>query len=221
MSKYIKCILASILIVIIEYPCFSATTYAATPRNYNPVEEFNSNTYTYNNDGAGKAQGIKFSLKIPKSWEAKDGNRPHVVKKFINKQGDTFAVYLVLIHSIPDLDDPDIRLSKSDIKEFLSDENNLKDFVPNNAQILGSGPITLETLNGFWLKTKIYQERLGYKIDMYSTSFVIPYKGKLIILQGIIPNQKPGKSISKKEMDIYELAFYLITNSLVLPEIYK
>ena len=52
---------------------------------------------TYRGDGMGKCLGLQFSVRYPSSWKAADGNRPHIVQKFVNGNG---AMVMVIIKDL-------------------------------------------------------------------------------------------------------------------------
>ena len=50
------------------------------------LEDFqNGNVKKFISNGTGKADGLKFSVKYPYNYTSVDGDRPHVIRKFYNK----------------------------------------------------------------------------------------------------------------------------------------
>lgn len=58
------------------------------------MEYANGQKTTYVGDGTGKCLGLKFTVRYPSSWKTADGNRPHIVQKFVTGTG-TMAMVII------------------------------------------------------------------------------------------------------------------------------
>jgi hypothetical protein len=61
------------------------------------MEYMDGQKTTYVGDGTGKCLGLKFTVRYPSSWKAADGNRPHIVQKFMNGNG---AMIIVMVKDL-------------------------------------------------------------------------------------------------------------------------
>lgn len=184
----------------------------------NPAMEFiDGYTYTYENDGSGKARGIPFKIKVPLSWKAENGRRPHIVQKFTKVEHgvEGSAIFMVLIND----DEPyDGKITKADIDHLISSED-IKSFLPDNGTLLGKGYLQLERQHGFWIRCRTEAFRMKNKVLLDFIMYNIFYKGKLISLQGMVINKVNDKSVNHFKK--FESLFELIANTLLLPDIYK
>ena len=105
----------------------------------NPAQEYLDGFHTrYTADGPGKARGLKLSIEYPASWSAKDGERPHILKKFISNRKYS-AMVLVSVNDLSsnpgDFSLSD--LSKEETKELIDiafQSGDLADALPLNAE---------------------------------------------------------------------------------------
>lgn len=69
--------------------------YAEKPH----MELVNGYKKEYTSDGAGKSLGLKISIEYPRSWEAAEGRRPHILQKF--ESPDSSASAMIYVNDIP------------------------------------------------------------------------------------------------------------------------
>jgi hypothetical protein len=112
-----------------------------------PVGEFlEGYRQTFNSDGHKKAQGLKVVLQLPTSWKAKEGNRPHIVQKWVSANGTGLEMMLL------DIRDADgYSPSDKEIESFVS-SGKVKNIVPNGATLINSGTFSLEGRKGYWIE---------------------------------------------------------------------
>ncbi|BAN68743.1 conserved hypothetical protein [endosymbiont of unidentified scaly snail isolate Monju] len=184
-----------------------------------PEREFlDGYKYKYTTNGKGKAKGVAFSIEIPKTWAAKEGNRPNIVQKFVSENGRGFELLLVLIGEIP-LQLGEI-ITEKDVAETLNPDD-IKDFLPDGSKYINSGKLTLENLPGFWVQFKINMSRLRYSVGMEGVMYVIFYKNKMIQIQGQVMTSVNGKPMDRGGLRKYEKLFDLMANSFVIANLYK
>jgi len=200
----------------IESPVFETLLLFKKGYESKPEQEFiDGYRYTYKNDGSGKAKGVKFSLQLPRTWEAMEGNRPNVVKKFVNYQGSTL---MVIIKDIP-LEENE-KVDKYVIDEMLK-KNNIGTILPSQSVYEKSGKITLEGLPGLWVQYSVELNRMRTTMKIESIMYIIVYKNKMIQIHGTNVVSVNGKNIENGGILKYEKLFDMVVNTLVLPEIYN
>jgi hypothetical protein len=203
----------------IESPVIETLLLFKSGYEKNPEREFlDGYKYKYSTNGAGKAKGVEFSIESPKTWIAKEGNRPNIVQKFVSENGRGLALLLILIKEVP-LQSGE-KISEKDVLEILNPKD-IQDFIPDGGVYLNSGKLTLENLPGFWLHFKLKGSRVRNTFDVETISYVIFYKNKMIQIQGHVTTAVNGDPAEPDGLKKYEKLFDQIANSLVINNIYQ
>lgn len=156
-----------------------------------------------------KSKDVNLKLKVPQSWEVKEGDRPNIVKKF-TKDGNT---YLILIK------DNMTFFSRSESKELLSDESFVNEFVEEsssvmkNPEVIEKSVVTIDTYPSVTFKVRGKMERSGITIPMIMRCWVVFYEDKIVFLQSI--------GIDNAEFKALEQLYFLVTNSVIFPDQYN
>lgn len=123
----------------------------------NPGAEFADGfRQRFRTDGMGKAQGIRLGLQLPRSWLAKDGERPHIVQKWTSEGGTGNSMVLLDIR-----DAEGYNPSRSAMEKFVK-SGEARDVVPEGGKVHDSGNITLENRTGYWVDMSVKLERAGF-----------------------------------------------------------
>jgi len=203
----------------IESPVIETLLLFKSGYKNNPEREFfDGYKYKYSTNGAGKAKGVAFSIEAPKTWMAKEGNRPNIVQKFVSDNGRGLELLLVLIKEMPL--QPREKITEKDILEILNPKD-IKDVLPDGSIYINSGKLTLENLPGYWVHFKTSMSRVRNSVDMEIIMYTIFFKDKMIQIQGQVMtsiNGEPGDSGGFKK---YEKLFDIMTNSFVIANMYK
>jgi len=184
-----------------------------------PEREFlDGYKHKYVNNGIGKSKGVAFTIEAPKTWMAKEGNRPNIVQKFVSENGRGLELLLILIKEIPL--QPGEEIKKSDVAEMLNPKD-IKDFLPNGSIYIKSGKLALENLPGFWVHFKMELSRVRSTVGMETIMYTVFYKNKMIQIQGQVMTSINGKKADRGGLEKYEKLFDLMANSFVIPSIYQ
>lgn len=203
----------------IESPVIETFLLFKSGYQEHPEREFlNGYKYKYKTNGSGKAKGVSFSIESPKTWIAKEGNRPNIVQKFVSENGRGLELFLVLIKEIPL--QPGEKITEKDILEILNPKD-IKDVLPDGSIYINSGKLTLENLPGYWVSFKMSMSRVRNSVDMETIMYTIFYKNKMIQMQGQVMTSINGKQSDSGGLKKFEKLFDLMANSLVLPDMYK
>lgn len=203
----------------IESPVIETLLLFKSGYEKHPEREFlDGYKYKYTTNGAGKAKGVAFSIEAPKTWAAKDGNRPNIVQKFVSENGRGLELLLVLIKEMPL--PPDETITEKDVAEILN-PTKIKDFLPDGSEYKISGKLTLENLPGFWVHFKMNMSRARNSVGMETMMYTIFYKNKMIQIQGHVTTSVNGKPIVRSGLTQYEKLFDLMANSFVVTNMYK
>ncbi|MDY0142846.1 MAG: hypothetical protein RBR97_13230 [Bacteroidales bacterium] len=156
-----------------------------------------------------KAKEVNLKLKVPVGWEVIEGDRPNIVKKFVN-EGNT---YLILIK------DNVTFFSRKQIREALQEDNFVKEFVQEassylkSPQVIDQSVVTIDTYPAIQFKVKGNMERLGLTFSVIMNCWIVFHEDKIIILQSM--------GIDNPEFKALEQLYSLITNSVIFPEQYN
>ena len=123
-----------------------------------------------------KAKGVNLKLKVPLGWEVAEGDRPNIVKKFVN-HGNT---YLVLIK------DNVTFLSRKQIRESFQKENLANVLIQEiisglkQPKIINQSVVSIDNYPALQFTFTCNVERLGYIIPLRMKCWAILYEDKLI-----------------------------------------
>lgn len=203
----------------IESPVIETLLLFKSGYKKHPEREFlDGYKYKYTTNGAGKAKGVAFSIEAPKTWTAEEGNRPNIVQKFVSENGRGLEGFLVLIKDVPLA--PGETITEKDVAEILN-PTDINDFLPDGAEYVTSGKLTLENLPGFWVHFKMNMSRVRNSIEMETMMYTVFYKNKMIQIQGQVTTSFNGKPMDRGGLKQYEKLFDLMANSFVLANMYK
>lgn len=183
----------------------------------NPELEFTEKyRYKFCSDGSGKAKGVAFCIKIPKTWQAQDADRPNVVKKFINRNGKGNSAVLVIVKEVPLADDEVI--TESTIAEMLADDDEL---LPKEFECLDKGKIHLEGLPGYWIHYKAQISIVQTVFPIEGIMYGLILRDRLFMVQGHSVLSAGDVNSNRNCFTKYKKTFELVASSVVLRDVYK
>lgn len=193
---------------VLEY--LLTVTYTA-----NPVGEFADGfRQRYQTDGGGKSQGIKLKLQLPQSWTAKEGERPHIVRKWVSESGTGLETMLLDIR-----DAEGYEPTKKEIEEFVR-SGEVKDIVPEGSTYVASGNYTLEMRTGYWVQMAMPLERAGLKMYQDVLMYQLFFRGKAIGLMCQAGGPENEKLAVNEAFKRIRPLCQQVLNSLVLTQAY-
>lgn len=203
----------------IESPVIETLLLFKSGYEEHPEREFlDGYKYKYITNGTGKAKGVAFSIEVPKTWVAKEGDRPNIVQKFVSKNGRGLELLLILIKEMPL--SPGETITDKDVAEILK-PTDIKDFLPDGAEYVTSGKLTLENLPGFWVHFKMNMSRARNSVCMETIMYTIFYKKKIIQIQGAVTTSFNEQPMDRGGLKKYDKLFDLMANSFVISNMYK
>lgn len=159
-----------------------------------------------------KAKGVNLSLVKPRGWTNKEGDGPHIVKKFEAVQKNNYVTYMVHINSLPTF------VSRQEAQEVFDDDSNqqegLKELIDDwfnelpNVKILSE---RTELVGRYPAKRVEYTYRptaQGVTFELFAVSWIIFYEDTLVTLTGT------SMSDDKDEMQRFGILFDMITGSV-------
>ena len=94
----------------------SLGSYSSFSQATQDITRFSSESKIYSPSGNPKAQGIDFRIKYLSDWKVQEGERPHIVQKFIKNTNQAQISYFILINKLPG--EP---MGKQEIEDLLAD----------------------------------------------------------------------------------------------------
>ena len=182
--------------------------------NY-PMGEFSDGfRQRYQTSGDGKSQGIKLKLQIPKSWLAKEGERPHIVQKWIRANGTGFETISLDIR-----DAEGVNPTKKEMEEFVK-SGEVKETVPEGGTYVDAGTFSLEQQNGYWMQMALSLDRAGMKMYQQALLYQLFFRGKAVgIMCGSAGADNEKQKVNEAFKQIRPLCQQVL-NSLVLLQVY-
>ena len=181
------------------------------------IAEFTAGDKTkYSTLNHEKAKGLNMTISFPNSWEAKEGDRPNIVQKFVSDGGAGLELFMIVTKSLP----PGTTFTEEELTEFFT-ENSLKEFVPDGATFISGNATKIEGLQAGILEFSKRGERAGVSIDMQTINYIF-FSGSTMVQIVCQVGSLPGSPISARDrMNEFKPLFTLIASSTVLPDKWK
>jgi hypothetical protein len=206
MKKTITAIIAALTV--------NAVTGQGTPAQVDLAAIESGETVVFDGSGHAKSKGLEFSIKVPKSWAMKEGDRPNIVQKFRSENGTGSAQFVIITKSLEQ------ELSQEDLKEFYGEES-MKEMFSELGTYIRSNSITLENLPAGYCEYKLTKQRLDNTFFAHCCSFVVCWKTTMIQFQYIVANHGMTADQAAVVFAEYLPVFRSITNSFVLTSKWK
>ena len=187
---------------------------AVTYQN-NPLREFGDGfRQRFQTDGSGKSQGIKINLQLPKSWTGKDGERPHIVQKWVSLNSEYFEIIQLIV-----MDAEGYNPSKQEMLQFVAN-GEAKSAIPDGSTYVASGHFSAEKQTGYWVEMKMPVERAGFTMYQETLMYQLFFRGKGIAILcstgGKVDEPLKVAEAFKRMKPLCQQ----VLNSLVLPQAY-
>lgn len=159
--------------------------------------------------GHKKSKGVNLKIKQPVDWELKEGDRPNVVKKFVNGTN----TYLIMVKNNM------MFFSRKESLDLLKDEEYVNEIIAGSisflkeAEIINHKVITIDKYPALEFTFKGKAERMGYELNMIMKNWVIFYEDKIVFLQCISSNSN--------EFNTLESFYNSITNTVIFSDQYN
>lgn len=178
-----------------------------------PIANVNSKTLTrIDLTGHPKAKGVAIAVKYPSDWEAKEAERPNIVKKFTKNYADSIAMMMVQVLNMPVEARAEMRnFSVRDWREVLSE----------TGTVLSVSKTKLEMEDAYVGDLYIRMERMGISPYQRQKIVSVYYKNKWIWLWcGVIGNPQMNSSQVDAKFQALQPQCNQFFNSFVLLDRY-
>jgi hypothetical protein len=181
----------------------------------NPVAEFgNGFRQRYRTDGSGKSRGIRLVLQLPRSWLAKEGERPHIVQKWVSEGGTGNNIIMLDIR-----DAEGSSPTKADMEQFVK-SGEVRELAPEGGKVVDAGVLAMEKRFGYWAEMTVWQERAGLRMYQRTFLYQLFIDGKAVVLMCMSGAMEGKESKADADAKLNKPLCQQVLNSLVLEQAY-
>ena len=148
------------------------------------------------------------------SWYAKEGERPHIVRKWQSENGTGLETIMLVMR-----DAGGYKPAKNELEDFVR-SGEVKSEVPEGASFITAGNFKLEKQTGYWMQISMQNERAGLEMYQEILIYQLFFQGKAI---GIHCGATGAKSDKPKVGEAFQRIKPLcqqVLNSFVLLQAY-
>jgi hypothetical protein len=184
-----------------------------------PEQEFlMSFKNTYRTKNHPKAKDLNIQIEYPKSWEPREGKRPHIVQFFRSQNGHGIVMMSLQINPLPE--EVTKNLSEEETANIFNDKSEIEAMAPKGSIVIESKPIIIDNQKGGLLVYEIKQQRLDLVHKMISQQYMTVYKKDFIILNIGLRDTTGNDEKLNKDYQKNKKLFWLIANSLIIQNQY-
>jgi hypothetical protein len=184
-----------------------------------PEQEFLMNfKNTYKTKNHPKAKKLDIQIEYPKSWESREGKRPHIVQFFRSQNGHGIVMMSLQINPLPK--EVTNNLSEEEMSNLFDEKSEIEAMAPKGSKVLDSKSIILDNQKGGLLILEIDKQRLDLKQKMLSHQYMTIYNNNFIILNIGVRDTIGNDDALVKAYERHKKLFWLIANSLIIKNQY-
>ncbi len=196
--------------------CQSQSSSGSTVLSSPSAEFLDGQVIPYSTKGHAKSKGAAFTIKYPRSWTAKEGERPNIVQKFISKSGKGLEIVMIITKPIASKRP----LSRSEVEELLSPET-LKESIPSAATVHRAKSTQIEGEPAGLIEYAEFAERAGVKFYTQSQCLYFIQGKTLIAVQFQVGGLASYLEEIRERANAFRPLFQLMMNSIVFHEKWK
>jgi hypothetical protein len=168
----------------------------------------------YESSGHPKALGLDFKIKYPSSWIPQEGNRPHIVQKFIDESSPSLPTILVLIRKL------DYVMKNSEIDVEFSTDNLKKSLPPNCRYVTSQNKLLVDgvrTASADYIVTRTAESStIGVEAQIYNRAYTMFWQKYMIQIQCSVSQRGIDDNTIKETFAAYRTLFAVLANSFIL-----
>ena len=190
-------------------PALLAVRYSASP-----VSEFaDGHVGRYEGAGDPKLLGVELSLKLPISWKEKAGDRPHVVRKWVEKGGTGLNSIMLMVKNFGE------PLGPEDLADFGAIDP--AEVAPDGATVLDGGGFVLEGLAGLRSRFRMSTQRIDISLDQIIEQYMLPMpSGRIVFISCYVGTEIGEADTLQRRFELIDPLCHQVVNSLVLRSLY-
>jgi hypothetical protein len=187
-----------------------AVKYAKTP-----IAEFHAGfRQRFSTDGSGKAQGIRLTVQLPRSWLEQEGERPHIVKKWSNEGGTGLSTIVLAVRGAAGQE-----WSAREIDQFVKSGEARQTF-SDLGKVHDVGTFSLGRRKGYWAEISMNEERAGFRMYLRGMLYQLFFRGKTVGIMCIAAARESEPEKADAAASLIKPVCQQVLNSLVLEQAY-
>ena len=182
---------------------------------------YTQNNYTkFDSTGHPKSLGLSFTVQYPANWVAQDGDRPHILKKFVLQNGDSMQILSIAVAPIHPKQFKKISsLTKKDWKS-LERETTRYYGQYKNEYMKNIKRINHESQPAILYDSQFYGSRIGKDFYFSGKNMAVYYKNNHITLGCNVGSLTLNKKEVDKQLKRLQPVCDIFFNSLILMDQY-
>ena len=202
-------------ILLIALVVAYSPVWAATPA----IKEFIDGKRTkFSTQGHAKAKGLEMTVAYPKSWAAKEGERPNIVQKFVSDGGRGLEMVMIITKTLPL--PAGTKISEAELKEFFTPAE-MKEMLPEGAKFIDAKATKIEGLPAGILEYSMRRERAGMTLDMQVIAYIFIHGTTMVQLHCQVGGPPTNGAPLNQHIGEFLALFVLMANSIVLQDNWK
>ena len=190
-------------------------TFNPTYQNSPEKEMIDGYINDYYTSESEKSNGLNIKIKYPKSWKAKNGDRPNVVQKFTSDNGHGLEVAILMINK---LNEP---LNNEQIEYFLTKEV-LEKQLPKKSEIISyQKDLKMDNINAASLTFYSEQTQMNVKLGSIIEFYIFYYNNCQVTLMFSVGQIENKRDDIYKRYEMNKKLFWRMANNVVLLSQYE
>lgn len=169
------------------------------------------NTGLFNSTGHPKSKGAAFTMKYPKNWEEREGNRPNVVKKIEYPDEKGLVTVTISTKSIPG-----DKITRKEAEDFFS-SSEMKFGLPDEAIFLSATSTKIEDEPAGIIEFTTLTARAGVMVKMHVVSLNFFQGNTLVQVLFTVASIESEASGLSARAAAWKPVFQSMMNTIVFP----
>lgn len=170
---------------------------------------------TFSTKGHPKAGGVDLSIAYPNSWAAAEGERPHIVQKFVSEGGHGLESVMIIAQELPL--PPGTVITEQEQKDLFS-PSELRDMLPAGATIVDAQSTQSEGAPAGIMEYTMRVDRLGMVVLVHAWTLNFLSGNTLVQVQCQVTGLAEAEEEVSRRMAASRPLFGLMANSIVCPD---
>lgn len=176
-------------------------------------EFLDGHRYTFSTKDHPKAKGAHFTIALPNSWAAAEGNRPNIVQKFISEGRRGLESLMIVTTALPS----GTVLTEQDQRDLFV-PSLMRDMVPPGATFIDAQATKIEGTPAGIIEYKMRPDRAGMSFVIYGRMLSFLSGNTLVQVQFHTGGIADSEDDVARRMAAFRPLFFLITNSIIFPD---
>ena len=195
--------------LLISFALLSAMPLRVVADAATSTREFlDGHRYTFSTKDHPKAKGVNFTIALPNSWAAAEGNRPNIVQKFTSE--GRLEYVMIITKALPS----GTVLTEQDQRDLFV-PSRMRGMVPPEATFIDAQATKIEGTPAGIFEYKMRMDRAGMSAVVYGRTLSFLSGNTFVQVTFQVVGSEDGVA---RRMAAFKPLFFLITNSIIFPD---